>query len=75
MNAATRTHHSATTALPTPLGLAGAVLARLAMIVQIARERRALSALDARTLQDIGVNEADAAHEAGRALWDLPTGR
>lgn len=39
------------------------------------RERRALGALDARLLRDIGVSEADARIEADRPFWDAPGGR
>ncbi len=39
------------------------------------RERRALAALDARLLRDIGVSEADAQIEAARLPWDRPAGR
>ena len=49
--------------------------ARLALAMQVRRERRLLASLDARTLKDIGLSRADVMREAGRGLWDLPGGR
>ena len=42
---------------------------------QVARERRALANVDARTLSDIGMSEEQASIEAGRPFWDLPANR
>ncbi len=42
---------------------------------RIARERKALADLDPRMLEDIGVTEAQAQRESGRAFWDLPRRR
>ena len=53
----------------------GAVMAKLVTAWQVARERRALSHLDARTLQDIGMTEEAANFEASRPFWDLPSNR
>ena len=53
----------------------GNLLATLVTAWQVARERRALSQVDARTLEDIGLSEEAASIEAGRAFWDLPTNR
>jgi uncharacterized protein YjiS (DUF1127 family) len=43
--------------------------------LQVARERRALAAMTAQQLRDIGVSPASAAREAARPFWDLPEGR
>lgn len=43
--------------------------------IQVARERRRLSAMTEQQLRDIGVNAATAAREAARPFWDLPEGR
>ena len=53
----------------------GNLLATLVTAWQVARERRALSHLDARTLQDIGMTEEAANFEASRPFWDLPSNR
>jgi uncharacterized protein YjiS (DUF1127 family) len=37
---------------------------------EVARQRRALLALDERLLKDIGITRADAEREAGRPFWD-----
>ena len=36
------------------------------------RSRRALAALDAAALRDIGITHKEAQSEANRALWDVP---
>ncbi|MEM7057463.1 MAG: DUF1127 domain-containing protein [Pseudomonadota bacterium] len=54
---------------------AGNLLAKIVTAWQVARERRNLSQLDARTLKDIGMTEEQASYEAGRAFWDLPVNR
>ena len=36
------------------------------------RQRRALKALDARALDDVGVSRHDAQQEAKRPIWDAP---
>ena len=38
---------------------------------EVARQRRALLALDERVLKDIGITRADAEREASRPFWDL----
>jgi len=48
---------------------------RLLTALQVAGERRALAHLDARMLNDIGVNEDTAAREAARPIWDVPASR
>lgn len=50
-------------------------LARLASWAGIARQRRALSLLDDRLLDDIGVSRAEAREEAGRWPWQGPEER
>lgn len=39
---------------------------------QVARQRRALAALDDHLLRDIGLTPAQASHEATRPGWDAP---
>jgi uncharacterized protein YjiS (DUF1127 family) len=50
-------------------GLTSLVL-RLLRWQELARERRALAAMDDHMLKDIGLTRADAAREAGRWFWD-----
>jgi len=71
MKAMTRTSF-ATRTRPMPVGN---LLTKLVTAWQVARERRSLQHLDARTLADIGMTEEAAAQEAGRAFWDLPVNR
>ncbi|MEM8592471.1 MAG: DUF1127 domain-containing protein [Pseudomonadota bacterium] len=47
-------------------------LARFTKWVAVARSRRDLSRLDARSLADIGVSAHEAAEEAARPFWDAP---
>jgi uncharacterized protein YjiS (DUF1127 family) len=54
---------------PTLGALAAAALGRLLRWHELARQRRALFALNERMLKDIGVSRADAEREAGRPFW------
>lgn len=47
----------------------------LGKMLQIARERRALTELPDAMLRDIGVDDSAAAREAARPFWDLPAAR
>ena len=49
-----------------------AALTRLGAMIAIYRSRRALAALDADALTDIGLTATEAAHEARRPFWDIP---
>lgn len=40
--------------------------------LDLLNQRRQLSTLDARTLEDIGISRRDALKEAGRPIWDAP---
>ena len=56
-------------ALPVrPMGL----LAQIARLISLASQRRALAALDADQLDDLGLTRAEAAAEAARPIWDAP---
>jgi uncharacterized protein YjiS (DUF1127 family) len=62
-------------ALPLGLrpGLASWLLRALERVLswqEVARQRRALLALDERLLKDIGITRADAELEASRPFWD-----
>lgn len=48
------------------------LLKTVANMVQLHNERRALAALDADALADIGVSRKDALTEASRTAWDAP---
>ncbi|SEA98324.1 DUF1127 domain-containing protein [Rubrimonas cliftonensis] len=48
--------------------------AALALRAAVARERRALAALDARLLRDVGLGEAEARAEAAKG-WRAPPAR
>ena len=41
--------------------------------IGVSRQRRQLAALDARTLRDMGISDAQARTEANRPFWDVPT--
>lgn len=43
--------------------------------LQVRRERAALSQLDARSLEDMGLTHADVARETARPFWDVPARR
>lgn len=45
------------------------------LAASVVRERHDLSKLDAAMLRDIGISEAEAAAEARRPIWDLPSHR
>ena len=49
-----------------------ALLDTLSRWVAIARQRRALAALDDSALSDIGISRAAAQNEAQRPFWDAP---
>lgn len=42
-------------------------------LLALSRSRQALSSLDARALEDIGVTQAEARREATRPIWDVPS--
>ncbi|MGI1662700.1 DUF1127 domain-containing protein [Palleronia sp. KMU-117] len=48
------------------------ILKTLLGLREVMRQRRALAALDARLLDDLGLTEAEVRREAARAPWDVP---
>ena len=48
-------------------------IALLITWASLARQRRALAALDSTQLDDIGLTAQDAEIEANRAVWDVPS--
>lgn len=48
------------------------VLQRLAALAALYRQRRALAQMEDARLDDIGLSRAEALHEAGRPIWDVP---
>ncbi len=50
---------------------AGSIRHTVLRWIEVSRQRRALGALDSRTLADIGVAPAQAHREAARPFWDL----
>lgn len=48
------------------------LLARLASLRGLWRQRTRLAELEPHMLEDIGVSEAQARKEAGRPVWDAP---
>ncbi|KAF0675393.1 DUF1127 domain-containing protein [Profundibacterium mesophilum] len=48
------------------------LLGLLSQSASVARQRRQLAALPADRLADLGLNRAQARHEARRPFWDLP---
>ena len=66
----TTTTHSRALALPRHSApLLGSILSLAALW----RSRRALAALDPARLDDLGISASDAAREAARAPWDVPS--
>lgn len=47
----------------------------LSLYLSVWAERRALAKLDATRLRDLGLTPSEAAREAARPIWDLPTHR
>ncbi|WP_278922639.1 MULTISPECIES: DUF1127 domain-containing protein [Pseudophaeobacter] len=48
------------------------LLSHIADRAALLRQRRALKALDAAALEDIGITREEALKEAARPLWDAP---
>lgn len=48
------------------------MLARINALLALWQQRRALAALDAAALRDIGITSAQAQTEAERPIWDVP---
>ena len=44
---------------------------RICRLAEVSRQRRQLKNLDARLLDDIGIDRAQALKEANRPLWDI----
>ena len=44
---------------------------RICRLAELSRQRRQLKNLDARLLDDIGIDRAQALKEANRPLWDI----
>lgn len=58
-----------------PVEIKRGLLARIAAWMRVYTERRVLSELDERMLNDIGIDRSDADVEAKRPFWDQPAGR
>lgn len=52
----------------------GGLLTLVLSLLALRRQRRALAALDAARLRDIGITADEARAEAARRLWDVPPG-
>lgn len=63
--------HAHRTACPAPRRRTG-LLRTLSLRLAALRQRRALAALDAARLADIGVTREEALEEARRSFWDAP---
>lgn len=50
----------------------GLSLPRLAEVVALYRQRRALARLDASRLEDLGLSREEALREADKPIWDVP---
>ncbi|MEE3361560.1 MAG: DUF1127 domain-containing protein [Pseudomonadota bacterium] len=55
-----------------PLPRSGQFFSKIVAMIRLARQRRALAALDADQLSDIGLTPEDARQEAERLFWDVP---
>ncbi|MCH2078800.1 MAG: DUF1127 domain-containing protein [Rhodobacteraceae bacterium] len=49
------------------------IVARVSHWLNVARSRRALAALDAMQLADLGISATEAHDEASRPFWDAPS--
>ena len=54
--------------------LLAALLERVALWMEVRRQRRQLASLNDAMLRDIGISRADAEGEYQRHFWDLPDG-
>ena len=54
-----------------PLPRSGQFFSKIVAMIRLARQRRALVALDAHQLSDIGLTPEDARQEAERLFWDV----
>lgn len=70
----TRRTTAATALHPRGVGF-GALINRVRLALDIWSERRSLDKLDARMLQDIGLEGWQARQEASRPPWDVPNNR
>lgn len=68
----TMTNTTCTAAPRTAIAPRISVLARLAQVHAVWRQRQKLKALDDDALKDIGVTRAQARKEAARSVWDAP---
>ncbi|MBO6868802.1 MAG: DUF1127 domain-containing protein [Thalassococcus sp.] len=55
-----------------PLPRSGQFFSQIVAMIRLARQRRALAALDDHQLRDIGLTPEDARQEAERLFWDVP---
>ncbi|MEC8582329.1 MAG: DUF1127 domain-containing protein [Pseudomonadota bacterium] len=55
-----------------PLPRSGQFFSQIVAMIRLARQRRALAALDDHQLRDIGLTHEDARQEAERLFWDVP---
>ena len=60
---------------PASAGLLSGLLNRLAVWLEVRRERRQLLSMSDYMLHDIGISRADAEGEGTRRFWDLPDHR
>jgi uncharacterized protein YjiS (DUF1127 family) len=54
-------------------GLSSGKAHGMADLLALAKQRRALTRLDDAALRDMGLTRAEAAHEASRPAWDVPS--
>jgi uncharacterized protein YjiS (DUF1127 family) len=59
-------------ARPASAGLLTSLLGRVAVWLEVRRERRQLLSMSDYMLHDIGLSRADAEGEGTRRFWDLP---
>ena len=57
---------------PASTGLLTSLLGRIAVWLEVRRERRQLLAMSDHMLHDIGLSRADAEGEGTRRFWDVP---
>jgi uncharacterized protein YjiS (DUF1127 family) len=57
---------------PASAGLLTSLISRIAVWLEVHRERRQLLAMSDHMLHDIGLSRADAEGEGTRRFWDVP---
>jgi uncharacterized protein YjiS (DUF1127 family) len=75
MSTSTFNGNVCTIARTAPKGNLTGIVSRLATLLSVWEERRALAHLDQRTLRDLGLSSVDVERETSRSFLDVPCNR